>query len=229
MALLAHLDRCNQRHPWSHNDHYGPWIADRVAASGARHVLDVGCGTGNLAALLRRRALTVTGLDPEPRMARAAAERFADDPAVTIVEAGFDGQDPHRRFDAVTLVAVLHHLPLISTLRELRGCLAPGGRLVVVGCYREAGRVDLLASMLSMLLNPVMGLIKHPSRASAPPFHMTAPTTAPQETLGEIRAAAAQELPGARIRRRLFWRYSLVYDLPSATTGPEQPQGLDGL
>jgi hypothetical protein len=43
---------------------------------------------------------------------------------------------------------------------------------------------------------------------------MTAPTTAPQETLAAIRAAAAQELPGARIRRRLFWRYSLLYDAP---------------
>ena len=40
---------------------------------------------------------------------------------------------------------------------------------------------------------------------------MTAPTAPPETTLAEIRAAAAQVLPGARIRRRLFWRYSLVY------------------
>ncbi|MBD3008254.1 bifunctional 2-polyprenyl-6-hydroxyphenol methylase/3-demethylubiquinol 3-O-methyltransferase UbiG [Streptomyces sp. 5-10] len=221
MALLTYLHRFNQRHPWSHNDHYGPWIAGRVAASKAHHVLDIGCGAGNLAALLRRRAVTVTGLEPDPGMARAAAKRFADDPAVTIVEADFTGRDPHRRFDAITLVAVLHHLPLVPTLRELRGCLAPGGRLVVVGCYREAGRVDLLISLLAALLNPVMGLIKHPARAAALPLHMTAPTTAPQETMGDIRAAAAQELPGARIRRRLFWRYSLVYDAPPGTARPD--------
>lgn len=221
MALLSRLNRFNQRHPWSHNDHYGPWTAGQVAASGARHVLDVGCGTGNLAALLRRRAVTVTGLEPDPGTARAAAQRFAGDPAVTIVEAGFAGRDPQRRFDAVTVVAVLHHLPLLPTLRELRGCLAPGGRLVVVGCYREAGRADLLASLPALLLNPVMGLVKHPARADAPPLHMTAPTAAPRETLGEIRAAAAQALPGARIRRRLFWRYSLVYDAPPATARPD--------
>ncbi|MFG1807035.1 class I SAM-dependent methyltransferase [Streptomyces sp. NPDC049040] len=215
MALRAHLDRFNQRHPWSHNDHYGPWIAGRVAGSGARHVLDVGCGAGNLAALMRRRAVTVTALEPDPRMARAATERFADDPKVTIVEAGFAGRDPQRRFDAITLVAVLHHLPLVPTLRELHGCLAPGGRLVVVGCHRETGRIDLLVSLLSVLLNPVIGLIRHPARATAPPLHMRAPTADPQETLDEIRAAAARELPGARIRRRLFWRYSLVYDVPA--------------
>ncbi|MER6004987.1 class I SAM-dependent methyltransferase [Nonomuraea angiospora] len=215
MALLSHLDRFNKRHPWSHNDHYGGWVVGQVAASGAGHVLDVGCGTGNLVALLRSRAATVTGLEPDPATAGTAAERFADDPAVTIVQSDFAGRDPQRRWDAVTLVAVLHHLPLVPTLRELRGCLAPGGRLVVVGCYREAGPADLLAALPAMVANPIMGLAKHPARADAPPPHMTAPTAEAQETLADIRAAAAQELPGARVRRRLFWRYTLVYDAPA--------------
>ncbi|MCT9934878.1 class I SAM-dependent methyltransferase [Planotetraspora sp. A-T 1434] len=214
MTLLSRLDHFNRQHPWSHNDHYGPWVADQVAASGARHVLDVGCGAGNLVALLRRRAATVTGLEPHPATAHAAAERFADDPAVTIVQTDFAGRGPQRRWDAVTLVAVLHHLPLVPTLGELRGCLTPGGRLVVVGCYRGAGPADLLADLPAMLTNPIMGLVKHPARADALPLHMTAPTADPQETLADIRAAAVRELPGARIHRRLFWRYTLVYDAP---------------
>ncbi|CAL9406469.1 Trans-aconitate 2-methyltransferase [Streptomyces sp. enrichment culture] len=217
LSLSSRLHRFNQRHPWSHNDHYGPWTAGRVAASGARDVLDVGCGTGNLVALLRRRvtSATVTGLEPDPATAHAAAERFAGDPAVTIVQAGFADRDRRRRWDAVTLVAVLHHLPLVPTLRELRGCLAPGGRLVIVGCHRQAGPADLLAALPAVLANPLVGLAKHPARATAPPPHMTAPTTDPRETLSDIRAAAARELPGARIRRRLFWRYTLVYDAPA--------------
>ncbi|MDQ3790468.1 MAG: methyltransferase domain-containing protein, partial [Actinomycetota bacterium] len=36
-------------------------IADEL---GARHVLDVGCGTGSLAVLLADRGHTVTGVDP---------------------------------------------------------------------------------------------------------------------------------------------------------------------
>ncbi|MFG3436693.1 class I SAM-dependent methyltransferase [Nonomuraea sp. NPDC047897] len=220
MTLLSRLDQFNRRHPWSHNDHYGPWVAKQVAASGARHVLDVGCGTGNLVTLLRRDAATVTGLEPDPATARAAARRFAADPAITIARTDFAGRDPQRRWDAVTLVAVLHHLPLATTLRQLRGCLTPGGRLVVVGCYREAGPADLLAALPAMAANLIMGLVKHPARADAPPPHMTAPTAAAQETLTEIRAAAARELPGARIRRRLFWRYTLVYDAPPNPAAP---------
>ncbi|GAA2660513.1 class I SAM-dependent methyltransferase [Streptomyces aculeolatus] len=215
MPVLDALDRFNQRHPWSHNDHYGPWIARRVAEAGARDVLDVGCGAGNLMALLRRHGASVTGLEPDAALAAVAAARFDGDPAATVVRTGFAGREPGRRWDAVTLVAVLHHMPLVPTLRELRDCLAPGGRLVVVGCYREAGAADIAAALPAALANPLVGLAKHPARADTAPVHMTAPTAEPRETLAEIRNAAAAELPGARIRRRLFWRYSLVHDAPA--------------
>lgn len=215
VMLLTRLDRFNRRHPWSHNDHYGRWIERRVVASGARDVLDVGCGTGNLIARLRGRIPRITGLEPDATSARVAADRFAGDPAVHIVEADFTGRDPRRRWDAVTLVAVLHHLPLAPAMRELRECVRPGGRLVIVGCYRTAGFVDVLAALPAAVLNPIIGMIKHPASAEAPPAHMRAPTAEPQESLAEIRAAAGRELPGARIRRRLFWRYTLVYDAPA--------------
>ncbi|AZM47032.1 SAM-dependent methyltransferase [Streptomyces sp. WAC 06738] len=220
MGVMDALGRFNRRHPWSHNDHYGPWIARRVAEAGARDVLDVGCGAGNLLALLRRRGGAVTGLEPDAALADVAARRFDGDPAVTVVRTDFAGREPERRWDAVTLVAVLHHMPLVPTLRELRDCLAPGGRLVVVGCYREAGAADLVAALPAVVANPLVGLAKHPARADAVPVHMTAPTADPEETLAEIRAAAAAELPGARIRRRLFWRYSLVYDAPRPAARP---------
>ncbi|MEQ4716041.1 hypothetical protein [Nonomuraea sp. B19D2] len=128
--------------------------------------------------------------------------------------AGFGQRDRSRQWDAITLVAVLHHLPLPETLHDLRECLSPGGRLVVIGCHREASPADFLVSTAALATNPIMGLIKHPSRARSLPLQMTAPTAPAHETLNEIRMQAAAALPGARIRRRLFWRYSLVYDKP---------------
>lgn len=44
-------------------------------------------------------------------------------------------------------------------------------------------------------------------------------TADPQETLADIRAAAAREPPGVRIPRRLFRRYALVYDAPNGRGG----------
>lgn len=213
--VTSWLDRLNQRHPWSHNDRLGPWVVRRVAASGARDVLDVGCGTGNLLARLNRRVDEVVGLEPDPATAARAGERFADVPGVTVIRAGFAERDPDRLWDAVTLVAVLHHLPLEATLRELRACLAPGGRLVIVGCHRDEGWADLLVGLVSAALNPLVGLVKHPRVAAGPPPHMSAPTSEPEWTLDRIRAVAARELPGARVRGRLFWRHTLVYDHPS--------------
>ncbi|MEC3891312.1 methyltransferase [Nocardiopsis alba] len=214
MSLLDRLDRFNRRHPWSHNDLYGPWAAHKAGAIGARRVLDVGCGTGHLVDRLRRGAPEVTGLEPDPDTARRARERFAHTPGVTILQRGFD-EGIGSGWDAITLVAVLHHLPLEPTLRALREALAPKGRLVIVGCHREEGPVDLLLALVSALLNPLVGMVVQPRAVTEPPPHMRAPTAAPRESLAEIRAAVRRELPGARIRRGLFWRYTLVYDRPA--------------
>jgi len=37
------------------------------------------------------------------------------------------------------------------------------------------------------------------------------PTRDPEVTLTEIRDAAAEHLPGAHLRRRLYWHYSLLW------------------
>jgi hypothetical protein len=99
--VLAWLNRLNAKHPWSHNDFYGPWVVRQVRSTDARKILDVGSGTG-----------------------------------------------------------------------------------------------------------------KHPRRARSHPEGMTAPSVPARESLAAIAAETASFLPGARIRRRTFWRYPLVYDAP---------------
>ena len=40
-------------------------------------------------------------------------------------------------------------------------------------------------------------------------------TRPPRESLAEIRAAASRMLPGATIRRRFYYRYTLIWDRPA--------------
>jgi len=114
---------------------------------------------------------------------------------------------PEPAYDVVTAVAVLHHVPLEPGLARLRSLLRPGGRLLVVGCYRQATVADRATDLLAAPANLAIGLLAGRNAAGAR-MAMSAPTAPARETLREIRAAA----PAAVVRRRLFWRYTLAED-----------------
>lgn len=112
-------------------------------------------------------------------------------------------------------MAVLHHMPLGDAIREARQAVSPNGRLVIVGVYRET-RADLPLSVLSLVLNPLVGAVKHPRRAAGPLQQMTAPTADPDETFAQIKQATMQVvLPGVSARRGLFWRYVATWKAPA--------------
>ncbi len=71
-----------------------------------------------------------------------------------------------------------------------------------------------MVDLVAIPANLVMGLLRS-ARCPDARVAMSAPTTPPETTLAQIRAVAAQVLPGASLRRRLFWRYSLVYTAPA--------------
>lgn len=212
MGVIARLDGFNRRHPWSHNDHYGRWILRNLRGVRSARALDVGCGTGNLIELLRRRFDVVVGVEPDPTTSAAVRARFVHDKNVIIEARRIEDFASEAKYDAITVVAALHHFPLDESMKRLRGLLEPGGRLVVVGCYRSTTGTDGLLSVLATVCNPVVGVVKHRRVASESLKAMTAPTADPGESMADVRRAAASCLPGSRIRRRLFWRYTLIYD-----------------
>jgi 2-polyprenyl-3-methyl-5-hydroxy-6-metoxy-1,4-benzoquinol methylase len=219
----------NARHPWNHNEHFHGWILRnlpprRVAA------VDVGCGTGVLAGKLATHFTRVTGIDADAGMASAASARLAGDPRTTIRHSRFEqfaAAAGDGAADMITMVAVLHHLDLDDTLAEIPRLLAPGGRLLVVGLAKVNSLPDMSADLISSAANPVMGLIKHPHAART--GHAPAaddpvmPVRDPTTTLAEIAAAARTRLPGATVRRRLFFRYTLRWDKPLVAAGSSRP------
>ena len=104
-------------------------IAPRIPARDAR-VLDVGCATGRLLANLREHGFTdVSGLDPSPACAAAAARLYHIPVRTeTLAQLGATGEN----FDVVILVGVLEHLrDLDESFGHLRTVVAPGGLLYV--------------------------------------------------------------------------------------------------
>jgi len=220
-VLTSTLDRINAAHPWSHNDAYHRWILRQVP-SRASTAIDVGCGTGNLVRALARRVDRATGIDTDPAVVDLARSRSTALPTATFEVRDLRAPPVGSVFDVVTAVAVVHHLPLPTALARLRSLVAPGGRVVVVGCYRAATRGDRLLDLVAVPANLVMGLLLS-ARSSEARVAMSAPTAPPTTTLAEVRAVAAQLLPGARVRRRLFWRYSLVYSAPGRLAPGQKP------
>jgi ubiquinone/menaquinone biosynthesis C-methylase UbiE len=104
-----------------------------------QRVLDLGCGTGTLAVLIKRRHPTVEviGLDPDPKaLARARAKAERAGVSIRFDRAFSDSLGyADDTFDRVFSSLMLHHLPAASrpaTLREVRRVLRPGGRLEVL-------------------------------------------------------------------------------------------------
>lgn len=202
----------NARHPWSHNDAFHPWIVARLP-TGRDEALDVGCGRGELLALLGEHFATAHGTDTDHDMRQASAARCAGLPNVTVDSTPLERMPEGK--DVVTMVAVLHHLDLTSALRQVDRVLKPGGRFLCVGLARPTSAVDQVWDVASMLTNPVIGFVKHPwvaqSAKADPPF----PVKDPEYTVAQIRSAVRQTMPGAVVRRQLGFRHTIEWTKPT--------------
>lgn len=97
-----------------------------------RRVLDVGCGTGRLAALLvERHGCKVWGVDVSAEMLAVARERVPR--GVGLKRAAAEDL-PFRdvTFERATMTLVVHHLDRPVAFRELDRVLQPGGRLALL-------------------------------------------------------------------------------------------------
>lgn len=110
---------------------------DVAAAIGARTVLDVGCGTGNLACRLATAGLAVVGVDPARASVDVARGKPGADAVGWIVgtapDVAADAAYRHR-FDLATMTANVAQVFVddadwAATLQAVRRCLRPGGLL----------------------------------------------------------------------------------------------------
>jgi len=107
-------------------------------------ILDLGCGTGNLALRLAARGLHVTGVDLSPDMLDVAREKAPASVALRWVQAGAAELIDHFQpatFDTVISVLVFSELSASEQTETLRQChllLRTGGQLIVADEVRAA-------------------------------------------------------------------------------------------
>ena len=200
---------------WDHNAHYHGELLRHLPDS-IDCALDVGCGAGEFARLLAARCRrAVDAVDTSPAMiaaARAASPLVAK---VHWIEGDVLTLDLEpASYDAVTAIASLHHMPLDAALRRFAELARPGGTVAILGLYRASTPADYALGALAMAANPAVGAAKA-ALGRRTPSHPTVPVLDTRTTLREIAAAASKLMPGAVIRRHLFFRFSLTWCRPS--------------
>jgi SAM-dependent methyltransferase len=194
--------RTRFKNSFSHNDFYHPFLLRQVP-NGCRRALDVGCGTGDFARLLATRAEQVDAVDRSAEMISAARPA----PNVSFVNADIRDLDLTPRYDFISCIATIHHVPFGPAVTQLRDALTPGGVLAILGLSRYT-LAHLWIDVIAFAPNKVRQL---QAALQAPEPRPRMPMMWPQLSLTEIRAQARTLLPGARIRNHLYWRYSLIY------------------
>jgi ubiquinone/menaquinone biosynthesis C-methylase UbiE len=130
-------------------------------------VLDVGCGTGELAQRAFARVGptgSVCGIDPSPEMIALARQKAARrglsiDYRVAAIEAL---PFPDKCFDDVLSSLMMHHLPAdlkVLGLAEVRRVLKPDGRVLIADFARPRGRLWFLS--LPLLIHAGGGQATH--------------------------------------------------------------------
>ena len=138
----------------------------RVDAEAPREVVDLGCGAGNLTALLAQRwpGAHVVGVDSSPEMVAAASLV----PGIEVQQGDVAQWSPTSQVDVLVSNATLQWVPgHLDLLPRLVGSVAPGGRLAfsVPGNFAEPShtlRVELTAEA---------PYAEHTARVASPDAH----------------------------------------------------------
>ena len=125
--------------------------APLAAAVRRPQILDLGCGTGELAPVFLRAGYAYAGIDVEPPRI-AYAQRTYPQGQFMVMDAGALGW-PDATFDHILVTGVLHHLSdgaVTGILSEMRRVLRTGGRALVMEDIAVGFKLNLLGALVHL-------------------------------------------------------------------------------
>ena len=199
---------------WDHNNHYHRFLLKQLPVR-YETVLDIGCGTGKFSRLLAKHADRVVAIDLSPNMIEVAKQRSRQYANIDFqVGDILQWEFPVEQLDAIVSIATIHHLPVESLLPKLKSALKPGGRLVILDLLDYENLQDSLSDLIAVPLNWIFQMSrKHvkpsPEAAAAMREHLR---TDKYLTRSQVQRIYQTSLRGAKVRKHLFWRYSVVWE-----------------
>jgi SAM-dependent methyltransferase len=127
---IAHeYDRRRPSYPEALLDH----VCELAGLADGDHVLEIGCGTGQLTRDLLGRGLRVSAIEPGSRLLALAHRNLAGLGPVDFVNARFeDAPLPGGSFEAVLSASAIHWIDPELGWQKAAAALAPGGTLALI-------------------------------------------------------------------------------------------------
>lgn len=141
---------------------YPKALIDSLVKADGERALDVGAGTGIASMQLRGIGVNVLALEPDPRMARVAADHGIPIEVTTFEDWTASG----RLFDLVVFAQSFHWVDPDVALPKARSILRPGGRLALL-----SNRVTPLSPERSTLDEAYVGILDAPARPAIDAVH----------------------------------------------------------
>jgi 2-polyprenyl-3-methyl-5-hydroxy-6-metoxy-1,4-benzoquinol methylase len=193
---------------WNHSIQYHRVLIEAIPPNATR-VLDVGCGEGLLVRQLKAKipALSIAGIDPDQTSIERARNASPNATDITYI---CDDIRAHTftagSFDAIVSVNTIHHMDIAEALRRFSELVRPGGTIGIIGVPRRRLIQD----------SPfyVWMFLGHLFRILPQGWDHGAPVLLPKESAAEIRKVVRAVLPGAKFRRRVLARYTIIWHKP---------------
>ena len=205
---------------WTHNNHYHRFLLRQIPEN-CDVAMEIGCGTGAFARCLGQCARRVVAVDLSSEMIRVARARSPDKSNIEFRLADITSQDlPSEHFDCIAIIATLHHLPLRDMLLNMKAALKPGGVLLVLDLFEPSdvttpeGVLDFVLNVVAMGASAILRIIHNGRLLPAREVRAAWAEHGKSDsylTMSEVRDVCADILPVARIRKHLFWRYSITW------------------
>lgn len=117
--------------------------------------------------------------------------------------------------DVIITAATAHHLPYEWLLCFAKKKLKKGGKLIILDLVKAKSLSDYILWGSAAVPNIIMNLVKN-GRLQKDDAHSKEVWERHGEhdkymTIDEIKSLAQKHIPEAKVKRKLFWRYLLVW------------------
>lgn len=200
---------------WNHNNCYFKTLIKYIPDN-AGLCLDIGCGKGELSQLAAQCAARVIAVDLADKMIARARSLHAAENIEYICGNVLEMTFENASIDAVVTTATAHHLPYDWLLDFSKCKLKKGGRLVILDLAKASSPADFFVWGTAFFPNIIMNLLRN-GRLHKDDRHTAEVWRKHGEhdtymSLREIKRLASEHLTGATVRRKLFWRYMLIWE-----------------